>query len=52
MDKTEDWTDYLSNKRPTLELILVIYARGFGLCPPLEARLLSSGGTLAVRCSE
>ena len=52
MDKTEDCTDYLSNERPKLGLILMIYARGFGLCRLSEARLLSFGGTLAVRCLE
>ena len=53
--KTDDWADYLSNKRPKLELILMIYACGFGLCPLSEIilyRLVSFGGTLAVRCLE
>ena len=37
------------------DVILMICARGFGLCPLLEVtlyRLLSFGGELAVRCPE
>ena len=55
VDKTKEWTDYLSNKRQNFDGILMIYACGFGLRPPLEVilyRLLSFGGTLAVRCPE
>ena len=55
IDKTKEWTDYLSKKRQKFDGILMIYACGFGLCPLLEVilyRLLSSGGTLAVRGSK
>ena len=52
--KMDGWTDYLIKKRPKLELILIIYVRGFELCPLSEVILyrLSFGGMLAVRCSE
>ena len=53
--KTKEWTDYLSNKRQNFDGILMIYACGFGLRPLLEVilyRLLSSGGTLTLRCPE
>ena len=36
IDKTKEWTDYLSNKRQKFDGILMIYACGFGLCPLLE----------------
>ena len=39
--------DYLNKKCPKLKLILMIYARGFGLCPLSEVilyRLVSFGG--------
>ena len=55
IDKTKEWADYLSNKCQKFDGILMIYACGFGLCPLLEVilyRLLSFGGTLAVRCPE
>ena len=55
IDKTKEWTDYLSNKYPKLYILLMIYACSFGLCPLLEVilyRLLSFGGTLSVRCPE
>ena len=55
IDKTKEWTDYLSNKRQKFDGILMIYACGFGLRPLLEVilyRLLSFGGMLAVRCPE
>ena len=55
VDKTKEWTDYLSNKRQKFDGIFMIYACGFGLRPLLEVilyRLLSFGGTLAVRCPE
>ena len=55
IDKTKEWTDYQSNKCRKFDLILMICARGFGLCPLSEVilyRLLSFGGTLAVRCPE
>ena len=51
IDKTKEWTDYLSNKRQKFDGILMIYACGFGLrplwrlfctdCCPLGARWLS-----------
>ena len=53
IDKTKEWTDYLSNKRQEFDGILMIYACDFGLRPLLEVilyRLLSFVGTLAVRC--
>ena len=46
IDKTKEWTDYLSNKHQKFDGILMIYVCGFGLCPLLEAvfyRLLSFG---------
>ena len=55
IDKTKEWTDYLSNKRQKFDAILMICAYGFGLRPLLEVilyRLLSFGGTLAIRCPE
>ena len=55
IDKTKEWTYYLSNKRQKFDGILMIYACGFGLRPLLEVilyRLLSFGDTLAVRCPE
>ena len=55
VDKTKEWTDYLSNKRQKFDGIFMIYAGGFGLRPLLEVilyRLLSFGGTLAVCCPE
>ena len=57
VNKTKEWTDYLSNKRQKFDGILMIkfYACGCGLRPLLEVilyRLLSFGGTLAVRCPE
>ena len=55
-DKTKEWTDYLSNKHQKFDgILLMIYACGFGLRPLLKVilyRLLSFGGTLAVRCPE
>ena len=47
IDKTMEWTDYLSNKRQKIDDILMIYACGFGLRPLLEVilyRLLSFKG--------
>ena len=55
INKTKEWTDYLSNKREKFDGILTIYACGFGLHPLLEVilyMLLSFGGMLAVRCPE
>ena len=57
IDKTKEWTDYLSNKCLKLDIILMTCACGFGLCPlsaVILCRLLSFGGTLAcaVRCPE
>ena len=55
IDKTKEWTDYLSNKCHKFDGILMIYACGFGLRLLLEVilyRPLSFGGTLAVRCPE
>ena len=55
INKTKEWTDYLSNKHQNFDGILMIYACSFGLRPLLEVilyRLLSFGGTLAVRCPE
>ena len=55
IDKTKEWTDYLSNKRQKFDGILMIYVCGFSLHPLLEVilyRLLSFGGTLAVHCPE
>ena len=52
INKTKEWTDYLSNQCPKFDLILMICARGLGLCPLSEVilyRLLSFGGMLAVR---
>ena len=46
IDKTKEWTDYLSNKRQKFDGIFMIYACGFGLRPLLEVilyRLLSLG---------
>ena len=51
--KTKEWADYLSNKHQKFDVILMIYVCGFGLRLLLEVilyRLLSFGGTLAVRC--
>ena len=45
----------VSNKCQKYDVILMIYACGFGVRPLLEVvlyRLLSFGGTLAVRCLE
>ena len=39
IDKTKEWTDYLSNKCRKFDLILMICARGFGLCPLSEVIL-------------
>ena len=53
--QTKECTDYLSNKHQKFNGILMIYGCGFGLHPLLEVilyRLLSLGGTLAVRCPE
>ena len=53
--QTKEWTDYLSNKRQKFDVILMICACSFGLRPLLEVilyRLLSFGGTPAVRCPE
>ena len=36
IDKTKEWTDYLSNKRQKFDGILMIYACNFGLRPFLE----------------
>ena len=55
IDKTKEWTDYLSDKRQKFDVILMIFACGFGLRPLLEVilyRLLSFGGMLGVRCPE
>ena len=55
IDKTKEWTDYLSNKCQKFDGILIIYACSFGLHPLLEVilyRLLSFGGMLAVSCPE
>ena len=39
IDKTNEWTDYLSNKRQKFDGVLMIYAYGFGLHPLLEVIL-------------
>ena len=52
IDKTKD---YLTNICPKLDIILMICACSFGLCLLSEVilyRLLSFGGTLAIRCLE
>ena len=51
IDKTKEWTDYLSNKHQKFDVILIVCARSFDLFPLLEVilyRLLSFGGMLAV----
>ena len=47
IDKTKEWTDYLSNKCQKFDLILMICASGFGLCPLSEVILyrLQGGDT-------
>ena len=39
VDKTKEWTDYLSNKCQKFDGILMIYACDFGLRPLLEVIL-------------